>query len=80
MDLILRNGVIVTVNKGREIFYDGAMVVDKGRIVEVGHESEVMAKYTEADRVIDLEGKAVFPGLINTHNHLFPDTAQGSWR
>ncbi|MDD6435163.1 MAG: amidohydrolase [Clostridiales bacterium] len=77
MDLILRNGVIVTVNKGREIFYDGAMAVDKGRIVEVGHESEVMAKYTEADRVIDLEGKAVFPGLINTHNHLFQTLLKG---
>lgn len=77
MDLLLKNAVIVTVNKDREIIYDGAMAVDKGRIVAVGHEADVLKEYHEADRVMDLDGKVIFPGFINTHNHLFQTLLKG---
>jgi 5-methylthioadenosine/S-adenosylhomocysteine deaminase len=43
----------------------------------VGDSSVLSARYPDAKRVIDGEGKAVFPGLINTHNHLFQTNLKG---
>ena len=77
MDLLLKNAVIVSVNPGREIFYHGAMAVDCGRIVDVGPEDAVLKSHPTADTVMDLEGKVVFPGFINTHNHLFQTLLKG---
>lgn len=77
MDLLLKNAVIVSVNPDREIFYHGAMAVDRGRIVAVGPEDAVLKSHPTADTVMDLEGKVVFPGFINTHNHLFQTLLKG---
>lgn len=77
MELLLKNAIIVTVNKEREILYHGAMVVDKGRIVEVGKEEEIVKKYPDCSREMDCEGKIIFPGFINTHNHLFQTLLKG---
>ena len=77
MDLLLKNAVIVTVNPEREIIYNGAMAVDKGRIVSVGNEADVLKEYPTADRVMDLDGKVIFPGFVNTHNHLFQTLLKG---
>lgn len=77
MDLLLKNAVIVTVNPGREIFYHGAMAVDAGRVVAVGDEASVLMAHPTADTVMDLGGKVVFPGFINTHNHLFQTLLKG---
>ena len=77
MDLLLKNAVIVSVNPEREIFYRGAMAVDRGRIVAVGDEATVLAAHPTADTVMDLDGKVVFPGFINTHNHLFQTLLKG---
>ena len=77
MDLLLKNAVIVTVNPGREIFYHGAMAVDRGRIAAVGPEDVVLKAYPTADTVMDLDGKVIFPGFINTHNHLFQTLLKG---
>lgn len=77
MDLLLKNAVIVTVNPGRQIFYHGAMAVDGGRIVAVGDETTVLKAHPTAATVMDLGGKVVFPGFINTHNHLFQTLLKG---
>lgn len=77
VDLIIKNGAIVTVNKKREILYDAAIVIDKGIIIDICKGSGVSEKYPDAVRTIDAGGKAVFPGLINTHNHLFQSLLKG---
>mgnify|MGYP002240464332 CR=1 FL=1 len=63
--------MIVTVNKERKIYYHGAMAVTGDRITEVGETKELEEKCKDAKEVIDLDGKIIFPGFINTHNHLF---------
>jgi len=45
-----------------------AMVVEDGRIVEIGAGSVLSRKYS-ADTVIDLGGKFVYPGFIDSHCH-----------
>ena len=77
MDLLLKNAVIVTVNPEREIFFHGAMAVDCGRIVAVGDETDVLRAHPTAETVMDLDRKVIFPGFINTHNHLFQTLLKG---
>ena len=71
IDHQLKNGIIVTVNPDREVFFHGAVAIQGNRIVEVGPSDALEAKYTDAAKVTDLDGKIVFPGFVNTHNHLF---------
>ncbi|GAA0356128.1 amidohydrolase [Alkalibacterium iburiense] len=45
-----------------------SMIVEDNRIMKVGANEECAAKYTGTE-VVDLEGKTVLPGLIDTHLH-----------
>ena len=71
IDHLLKNGIIVTVNKEREILYHGAIAIQGNKIVDIGDSGALEKKYTDVAEVTDLDGKVVFPGFINTHNHLF---------
>ncbi len=48
---------------------DGAVVIDRDRIVDVGELSAVAESYPQAD-VEDLGEAAIMPGLVNVHSHL----------
>lgn len=76
-DMLLKNAVIVTVDRDRRILFHGAMAVKGDRIEEVGASEELTAKYNDGRRVVDCEGKIIFPGFINTHNHLFQTLLKG---
>jgi 5-methylthioadenosine/S-adenosylhomocysteine deaminase len=54
----------------RRIIEDGAIMIENDRIVDLGRTSEVKKKY-KPERVIDAHRKAVLPGLINLHAHLW---------
>lgn len=69
MDLMVRGGTIVTMDGGRRVIEDGAVVISGGRIKAVGTRAELEAKYT-ASEMIDATGKVVIPGLINGHTHV----------
>lgn len=77
IDLLISNGTIVTVNKEREIIEQGAIAIKEDQIVDIGSAKALTEKYKGAKKVIDARGKAVFPGLINTHNHLFQSLLKG---
>jgi len=47
---------------------DGAMAVDRGEIIAVGPQRELLQQYTGAER-IDLPHHAVLPGFIDCHMH-----------
>ncbi|HIA63099.1 MAG TPA: amidohydrolase, partial [Planctomycetaceae bacterium] len=66
-DLILRSGKIVTVNRRFEIVE--ALAVRGDRIVAVGRDSKVLELTGPDTKVIDLDGKMVMPGLIDSHVH-----------
>ena len=65
-DLLLFNGKVVTVDDSFSI--RSAVVVKDGRIIAVGG-NELRTQYAAA-RVVDLRGRTVLPGFIDTHIHL----------
>jgi len=66
--LILKNGRITTLDEGRPDA--SALAIGNGRIVAVGSENEVMNLAGAQTKVIDLQGRRVIPGLIDSHTHL----------
>lgn len=77
IDCLITNTIVVTMNPAREVLYEASIAIDQGRILAVGDSDAIAKQYPQARRVIDGEGKAVFPGLINTHNHLFQTNLKG---
>lgn len=67
VDLIVKNGIVLTMNAGNETFSGGVVIVDGNKIVAVGG-AEILQKYS-SDRVIDANGGIIMPGMINTHTH-----------
>ncbi len=68
MDLILRNGNLITMDL--EDSRASAVAVKWGRIFRVGQDEEITELGDSNTKVLDLEGKTVLPGFIDTHNHL----------
>ena len=68
IDLIVRNGTVVTMDRDRRVVADGAVAVDRGAIVAVGPAADV-AKSWSARRTLDARGGIVIPGLVNAHSH-----------
>ena len=66
VDLILVNGKVITVDD--EFSIHSVVVVHEGRIVQTGDQS--LLQQFEADTVIDLQGKTVMPGFIDSHTHI----------
>ncbi|MEJ5378154.1 MAG: amidohydrolase [bacterium] len=67
MDLLLRNGNIRTMDPNKPLAQ--ALAVMFGKIAWVGSDQEAQALLGYAKEVMDLEGRTVLPGFIDSHNH-----------
>jgi len=67
-DLILTDGKILTVDE--EFSLVEAIAVKEGKIWALGTSEEIDELEGEETKVIDLEGKTVMPGLIDSHLHV----------
>lgn len=65
---IFTNGKVVTVDDRSTVC--SAIAVAGGRILATGSDAEVEATADEGTERIDLQGRTVIPGLIDTHAHL----------
>jgi len=68
-DILLTNGLIVTMNALGDLISRGAVAIQGRDIVALGPSAEILAEW-EADDVLDCQGAAILPGLINTHAHV----------
>jgi len=68
VDLLIRGGIIVTMDPEKHVFERGVLAVRGERIVSVGFAADLEGRY-RADREISAEGMIVLPGLVNAHNH-----------
>jgi hypothetical protein len=64
-DMVLRGGKIVTVD--RDFSIRDAVAIKDGRFLAVGTERDMRPLVGPATRVIDLAGRTVIPGLIDSH-------------
>ena len=65
--LILQNANIVTVDENDSVYT--SIAIAGQRVLAIGSDDEI-AKYREPDTlVLDLEGRTVTPGLVDSHNH-----------
>lgn len=69
VDLILKNGLILTVDNNKKIIENGAIAVANSKIVDIDITQNIEKKY-QSDKTFDAKGKIVMPGFINTHTHL----------
>ena len=66
-DTILINGKILTVDARSSTY--SALAVREGRILAVGSAEEIRKLGGATTRTIDLQGRTVIPGLIDSHMH-----------
>jgi len=66
-DLILYHGKIVTVDKSFTVLE--ALAIKDDRILQVGADDEILGLRGGHTKVVDLSGKMVLPGLIDSHAH-----------
>src|SRR6056297_1515043 len=64
-DLVLRKGRIVTVSEDFEIV--PALAVKDGHVIATGTDDRIASHVGPETQVIDLDGKMVLPGLIDSH-------------
>ncbi len=75
--MLIINGKLITWEKENRILDDGyAIYIADGRIVEVGPQNELEARYPEAERM-DAGGQYVMPGNICAHTHFYGAYARG---
>jgi predicted amidohydrolase YtcJ len=68
-DTIYTGGTIVTVNDAQPTA--SALAVKDGTILAVGDQADVLAFKGDATTVVDLAGKTMLPGFIDSHGHVF---------
>ena len=69
MDMALINANVITMalpNKREQ-----AVAIHEGRITHVGSNRAVQEALSETTPVIDLGGRTILPGLIDSHMHAF---------
>jgi len=66
-DLILHHGKIAAVDEAFSLH--GAIAIREGRILQVGDNDKMLSLRGPDTQVVDLEGKLVLPGLMDSHTH-----------
>ena len=67
-DTALINGNIITINPSKP--QAQAVAIKNNRIIKVGTNREIKPSIKENTKVINLKGKTVLPGFIDTHIHI----------
>lgn len=68
-DIVIHNGIIVTMNPGFDVIPDGLIGIKNGKLEQVSAKPAGGA-LPKAKKTIDASGGIIMPGLVNTHTHL----------
>lgn len=67
-DTVYLNGKIVTVDRRFSIAQ--AVAVKDGKFIDVGSTEAIRQHVAPATRVVDLQGRTVIPGMMDSHSHM----------
>src|SRR5262245_11497194 len=68
VSLVIRGGIVVTVDPANRVLWPGSVAVDGTDIVAVDTPDAIDGRFTARD-TIEAAGRVVMPGLVNTHTH-----------
>jgi len=68
IDFLIIGGEVLTQNSQRERIQNGAVAVKGSKIVAVGSQEDLQARF-QAKELVDATGKVILPGLVNAHTH-----------
>src|SRR4026208_2000262 len=68
-DMILHNGKVLTVDNNFSIAQ--AVAIQGRNILAVGSNDEVLKLKGPSTTVLDLKGRTVIPGFVDTHRHMY---------
>jgi 5-methylthioadenosine/S-adenosylhomocysteine deaminase len=67
-DILLLNGVVLTLDSASTIFNPGGIAIFEDKILAVGPSPEIQSAY-ESAQTLDISGCVALPGLVNAHTH-----------
>ena len=73
---LITNGRLVTWDDPNEIIDNGALLMENGRIADIGDTAELIQKYPTITK-LDAGGQLVMPGNICAHTHFYGTFARG---
>lgn len=73
--VIFYNGPILTMNDAQPVAE--AIAIEGSKIVVVGGQDKVFAYQTDDTILVDLAGRTLMPGFVDTHNHLITKEGLG---
>ena len=68
-DTIYYGGTIITVNDRQPTAE--AVAVKNGKFIAVGDKQDVFARKDDSTKLIDLNGRALLPGFVDSHGHTY---------
>lgn len=68
VNLILTNGILITMDEDFQVLHDGAIAVRDNQIIAIGTSADIAANYN-ADETVSCRNQYILPGLINAHTH-----------
>ncbi len=69
LDILITNGIVITMDPVRRIIEDGAVAIQEDKIVAVGETAVLTTTYPDAKQTINAKNMVVMPGIIDAHAH-----------
>ena len=77
VDLLIKNGIVVTMDSSRRILERHSLAIDDGRVVEIGKTEDLQKRHSNVES-LDATGQIVMPGLVCSHSHLYGMLLRGA--
>jgi len=77
VELLIKNGIIVTMDPNRRILERHSLLIDDDRIVEIGRTEDLLRRHSNVESM-DATGQIVMPGLVCSHSHLYGMLLRGA--
>src|SRR3990170_3260411 len=65
--ILIKNGIVITMDPRRRIIKNGAVAIENDRIVDIGKSDAL--KGFQAEKVFDATDRIIMPGLVDAHIH-----------
>ena len=72
IDLLIKNGTVITMDPKRKVIERCDVAVDNGKIVDIKPKITL-----QAEKTLDASGCVISPGFINGHSHVYQSLIEG---